>query len=166
MGGVEKPRNFFSRRISLHRRKKACRIRLASRLFYAHLGFCKEVATNFLNFFKAKLGIHGISGRCRTAKGFLHGISPHCQRTKGVLCGIWGYCRAAKAVHTEFGRIVSVQRASTRNFSALSECKSASTRNFGTLSECKSRFSRKMRLALDFTNKNARFGAAYLWRCI
>ena len=183
MGG-EQPRNFFPRRISLHRREKACRIRLASRLFYAHLGFCKEAATNFLNFFKAKLGIHGISGRCQSAKWLLHGIwahcqhakwllheiSGHCQNAKWLLHRILAHCRSAKAVHMEFQRIVGVQKGFYTEFRGIVNVQKCfhmefrrivgvqrpSTRNLGSLSGCKSRFSRKMRLALGFTNKTRR----------
>lgn len=57
-GGVERPRNFFSHQFLLHRRENACRIRLGSRLFYAHSGFSSRafallpifVAQNSRNF--------------------------------------------------------------------------------------------------------------------
>lgn len=57
-GGVERPRNFFSHQFSFHRRENACRIRLVSRLFYAHSGFSSRafallpifVAQNSRNF--------------------------------------------------------------------------------------------------------------------
>lgn len=110
-GGVKEPHNFFSRRISLHRREKACRIRLASRFFYAHLGFCKEAAKNFLNFFKAKLEIHGISGHCQNAKGLLHRILAHCRSAKAVHTQFLRVVGVQKGFYTEFRRIVSVQKA-------------------------------------------------------
>ena len=57
-GGVGRPRNFFSHQFLLHRRENACRIRLVSRLFYAHSGFSSRafallpifVAQNSRNF--------------------------------------------------------------------------------------------------------------------
>ncbi|MDE6067768.1 MAG: hypothetical protein K2F89_02280, partial [Treponemataceae bacterium] len=64
--------------------------------FYAHLGFCKEAATNFLNFFKAKLGIHGISG--------------HCQRTKGIHTEFQRIVSVQKCFYTEFGVVVGMQK--------------------------------------------------------
>lgn len=48
MGGVAQPRNFLSFQFPLHRREKACRVRLASRLFYAHSNFSQA---NFEDFF-------------------------------------------------------------------------------------------------------------------
>lgn len=59
MGGGERLRNFFSRQFPIHRREKACRVRLASRLFYAHSVFLQSGFEEFFFLFCARSAFCG-----------------------------------------------------------------------------------------------------------